>query len=371
MAEPLKVVVTGGAGLLGTHVRVYLAGMPDMQIEAATRVTFEGGDLAALLTGAGAVIHLAGMNRGDDAEVARTNIDLTQQLIAALEQVGSRAHVMFSSSTHIERDTPYGASKRQAAELLSVWAARSGGTFSNVILPGVFGEGGRPYYNSVVSTFCHQLASGETPTPHADSPIEQIHAQEVARLFERLMRERHGGDLRVPGHAMTVYGLLDTLQQMRALYDQHIIPDLREDIRRDLFNTYRSYLYPQRYPVPLTLHSDARGSLFEAIKSPNGGQSFLSTTHPGITRGNHYHTRKVERFLVVGGQADICLRHVLGQEVQRFRVSGEQPSYVDIPTLHTHNITNTGSGELMTLFWTHELFDPAAPDTVALPVESA
>ena len=129
---------------------------------------------------------------------------------------------------------------------------------------------------------------------------------------------------------------------MRDLYAQHIIPDLREDIRRDLFNTYRSYLYPGHYPVALTLHTDPRGSLFEAVKSPNGGQSFMSTTHPGITRGNHYHTRKVERFLVTGGEAEIKLRHLFGNEVQTFRVSGEQPSYVDIPTLHTHNITNVG-----------------------------
>jgi UDP-2-acetamido-2,6-beta-L-arabino-hexul-4-ose reductase len=117
------------------------------------------------------------------------------------------------------------------------------------------------------------------------------------------------------------------------------------------------------------LHTDIRGSLFEAIKSPNGGQSFMSITHPGITRGNHYHTRKVERFLVTGGEAEIKLRHLFGNEVQTFRVTGEQPSYIDIPTLHTHNITNIGTSTLTTLFWTHELFDPASPDTVAEQVE--
>lgn len=370
MAILMKVGITGAGGMLGTHLRAYFHGLADLEVRAADRETFASGGLADFVDGCDAILHLAGMNRGEDAEVAQTNLDLTRQLIEALDARGSTAHVLFSSSTHIERDTAYGTSKREAAAMLSTWAQRSGGKFTNVILPGVFGEGGKPFYNSVVSTFCHQLATGEMPTPHNDGPIEQIHAQDVARRFETLLRGGTVGDVRLQGQEMTVYGLLDTLSGMRDLYAQHIIPDLREDIRRDLFNTYRSYLYPGHYPVALTLHTDPRGSLFEAIKSPNGGQSFMSTTHRGITRGNHYHTRKVERFLVTGGEAEIKLRHLFGTEIQTFRVSGEEPSYVDIPTLHTHNITNVGAVTLTTLFWTHELFDPAQPDTVAEAVES-
>lgn len=373
MAQPLTLTigVTGADGMLGTHVRAYLRTRPEVTVRAAGRDTFAPGRLPEFVDGCDAVIHLAGMNRGDDAVVAETNVDLSRQLISALEAVGSRAHVLFSSSTHVDRDTAYGASKRQAAEELAAWAVRSGGTFTNVILPGVFGEGGRPHYNSVVATFCHQLASGETPTPHGDAPIEQIHAQEVARRMFAMIQQSVTGTVRVEGAPLTVLGLLGTLTEMSETYRQHIIPDLREPIRRDLFNTYRSFLYPRHYPVPLTLHTDPRGSLFEAIKSPNGGQTFMSTTHPGVTRGNHFHTRKVERFLVSGGEAEIRLRHLFGTEIQTFRVSGDQPSYVDIPTLHTHNITNVGTSTLLTLFWTNELFDPANPDQVPEPVELA
>ena len=363
--------VTGADGLLGTHVRAYLHGIPEMHVRVAGRQTFGSGALTTFVEGCDVIIHLAGMNRGDDLVVAETNVALARQLVTALNKTGSQAHILFSSSTHIERDTPYGASKREVASLLEAWATGSKGKFTNVILPGVFGEGGKPFYNSVVSTFCYQLATGETPTPHNDALTEQIHAQEVARRMEAIIREGVVGDVRVQGHSLTVYALLNTLTGMQELYGQHIIPDLREDLRRDLFNTFRSYLYPQHYPVRLTLHTDPRGSLFEAVKSLNGGQSFMSTTHPGITRGNHYHTRKVERFLVTGGEAEIRLRHLFGQEVQTFRVSGDQPSYVDIPTIHTHNITNVGAATLSTLFWTHELFDPANPDTVAELVEPA
>jgi len=290
-------------------------------------------------------------------------VQLGEQLIAAMEAVQVRPHLLFASSTHIERDTAYGASKRQVTELLRNWSQRSGARFTNVILPGVFGEGGKPFYNSVVSTFCAQLAQGQTPSVNADAQVEQIHAQHVARQLLGLIQSGHQGDFRVEGRHLTVGALLDQLRHFRALYAQHIIPDVRDPFDRDLFNTFRSYLYPDHYPVQLTLHSDARGSLFEAVKSPNGGQTFMSTTHPGVTRGNHYHTRKIERFLVISGEAEINLRHVTGQEVQTFRVSGDAPAYVDIPTLHTHNITNVGSSILTTLFWTHELYDPEQPDT--------
>ncbi|WP_022803008.1 polysaccharide biosynthesis C-terminal domain-containing protein [Deinococcus ficus] len=363
----MRVAVTGARGMLGTHLRAYLRSFDDVEVVPVGREEFSG-DLAGALRGCDVVFHLAGLNRGDEQEVARTNVALTERLITALEEAGSHAHVLFSSSTHVERDTPYGQSKRRAAELLQAWAERSGGRFTNVVLPGVFGEGGKPFYNSVVATFCHQLALNEEPTAN-DGETEQIHAQEASRRLWHLVREGETGTMRVEGRKLTVRDLLTTLQEMRETYAEHIIPDISDSFRRDLFNMYRSFLYPWHYPVPLTLHTDPRGSLFEAIKSPSGGQAFMSTTHSGITRGNHFHTRKVERFLVSGGEAEIRLRHIFRDEVQTYRVSGEQPSYVDIPTLHTHNITNVGDGTLLTLFWTNELFDPNDPDQVPELVE--
>ncbi|ADV68596.1 NAD-dependent epimerase/dehydratase family protein [Deinococcus maricopensis] len=367
-----RIGITGARGLLGTHLHAYLKGQPDTEVVAGGREVFGTAEtLQTFVRGCDAIIHLAGMNRGEDADIASTNVLLCEQLIAALTAERARPHLLFSSSTHIERDSAYGVSKRHATSVLRAWAERTGAPFTNLILPGVFGEGGKPFYNSVVSTFCFQVANGESPSVNADAVVEQIHAQEVARQLHHLILEGTTGDVRVTGEQLTVGDLLARLQQFHSLYAAHIIPDVRQDFDRDLFNTYRSYLYPQRYPVALTLHTDARGSLFEAIKSPNGGQAFLSTTHPGITRGNHYHTRKIERFLVTGGEAEIKLRHVTRAEVQTFRVRGDTPVYIDIPTLHTHNITNVGSGVLTTLFWTHELFDPQHPDTYPELVEPA
>jgi UDP-2-acetamido-2,6-beta-L-arabino-hexul-4-ose reductase len=361
----LIVGVTGAEGLIGWQTAVFLKTIPDVELKLATRVTFnEELQLEAFVKSCDVIFHFAGMNRGSDTEVAQTNIALIKTLIAALEKVGSTAHLIFSSSTHIKRETLYGQSKRECAALLEAWALRAGALFTNMVLPNVFGERGKPFYNSVVSTFCHQIALGETPTVHQDAQLEQIHAQAVARAFWDVVQNKQSGEVWLAGQQISVLSLLEKIRGFQELYALHIIPDVRNDFDRDLFNTYRSYLYPSQYPRALTLHSDYRGSLFESVKTLNGGQTFLSTTKSGITRGNHYHTRKVERFLVVSGEAEIRVRRVFDAKVQVLEVSGTQPSYVDIPTLHTHNITNVGSGELITLFWTHEFYNPSAPDTM-------
>lgn len=370
MNPRFSVGVTGYRGLLGWHALGFLKSLPNVVIKFADRDTFaDAQKLEDFVKDCDSIWHFAGMNRGDESEVAQTNLSLTTQLIAAFERTESKAHVLFSNSTHIARDTVYGQSKRECAVLLSDWALRAGGLFSNIILPNVFGEAGKPFYNSVVSTFCFQVARGEQTVVHQDAELEQVHAQVVARAFWDAVCDKRLGDFWLPGRKISVLGLLERIRGFHALYGSHIFPDVRDDFDRDLFNTYRSYLYPDRYPTPLTLHTDARGSLFEAVKTYNGGQTFLSTTKPGITRGNHYHTRKIERFLVVSGEAEIKIRRIFDGEVKVFAVSGKQPSYVDIPTLHTHNITNTGPNELVTLFWTHEFFDPESSDTIMEQVQ--
>lgn len=358
----MNIGVTGAQGFLGWHLMCHAQAKEDVNLIPAGRETFSDLEkLNGFARQCDVVVHLAGVNRGDERELAETNVRLAQQLIYALESQGRTPQVLFASSTHIHRNTSYGRSKRECTDLFAAWAMRSGSLFTNLVLPNVFGECGRPFYNSVVSTFCYQLAHNQTPTVMSNARMEQIHAQDVA---EQIMGSIGRGDeLRIAGRPITARELLDKLLTFKDLYEQHIIPDLRDGFDRDLFNTYRFYLYPQTYPVLVKLHADERGSLFETVKSLNGGQSFLSTTKSGVTRGDHYHTRKVERFIVLQGEAVIQVRRLRTTDVHEFTVSGETPSYVDIPTLHTHNITNVGSNELVTLFWAHELFNPDQPDT--------
>lgn len=360
----IKIGITGADGLIGWHLHSFLHSHKDIEATTAGFLEFASQEaLARFAAPCDFIVHLAGMNRGDDKEVARTNISLTDALIRACKGAGTKPHIIFSSSTHIYRNTPYGNSKKACAELLAAWAAQSGGKFTNLILPNIFGESGRPFYNSAVSTFCFQLANSQEPKVIDDAEIEIVHAQRVAREILSVVKGGETGDFPVAGTRITVSRLLAKLRKMADLYNRHIIPDIRATDDLDLFNTYRSYLFPQKYPVVIAMRKDARGALFEAVKEFNGGQTFISTTWPGVTRGNHYHTLKMERFLVIKGQALIRIRKLFSGEVKEFAVDGNTPGYIDIPALHTHNITNTGDGELITLFWANEVLDPENPDT--------
>lgn len=365
----MRIGITGADGLLGFHMKALLHADRQHEVRLATRETFASpGQLAAFVEGLDGIVHFAGVNRAPEAEVETMNRVLAEQLVAALIATGSKASLIYSNSTHIERDTAYGRGKKQASTAFAGWAAEAGANYVDLVLPHVFGEFGRPFYNSVVSTFCHQLAHQQAPVIQVDGDLELVHAQEVARRCLAALSANESGVVRMVGYPIKVSELLVRLQGLHQTYVSQVVPDLSAPLDLCLFNTLRSYLYPGLYPVELTLRTDPRGTLFEAVKTHHGGQTFLSTTHEGITRGNHYHLRKVERFLVTQGEAEICLRRLFTNDVQVFRVSGSRPCYVDMPTFHTHSIKNVGQGDLTTMFWTNEIFDPADPDTYAEPV---
>jgi len=360
----MRIGITGVDGLLGWHLRCFLYSRKDMLVRGAGRDVFASPErLKEFAASCDAIVHLAGMNRGPDAEVVATNVALTESLLAACDAAGAAPHIVFSSSTRIFAGTPYGESKKKCAALISEWAVKRGARFTNLVLPNIFGEGGKPFYNSAVSTFCYQLANGQEPKIIEDNEIDILHAQRVAALVFAALEQGNSGELSPKGDIFRVSALLARLKTLAADYSEQIFPDLSSPSDLDLFNTYRSYLFPARYPVSIAKRSDERGSVIEAVKGRVGGQTFFSTTVPGVTRGHHYHTRKIERFLVVKGSALVKVRKLFSRDTAEFRVDGEHPGYIDMPALHTHSITNTGKSELITLFWTNEIFDPEMPDT--------
>lgn len=360
----MKIGITGADGLLGFHLRAFLHSCPDVEVDLANRRTFvDCGALDDFVRDLDGLAHLAGMNRGDEGEVERTNVMLAEALKSSLDRTGARPTIAFANSTHVDRDTGYGRGKRTAARLLAEWAETNAAQFCDLVLPNVFGEFGKPFYNSVVSTFCHQIANGGEPEIHVDGMIELVHAQAVAQRVMTALQGGESGQSRMNGTSIRVSALLERTKNLHRQYLAQVVPDLADPFDLRLFNTLRSYMYPGHYPVALNLRCDDRGSLFEAVKTRDGGQTFMSSTHPSITRGNHYHLRKVERFLVVAGEAEIRLRRLFDTRIETFRVCGSRPCYIDIPTFHTHSITNVGSGELMTLFWANEIFDPNDADT--------
>ena len=368
----MKIVVTGARGLIGWHAHARLHGAncaagfkgedAPYEIVALGHASFEDdAALAQAVSGADAVLHFAGVNRAPDDEVEAANPAIARRLVEACVKAGSTPHIVYANSTHASSDTPYGRSKRIAGEVL----AAGPGRYSDLVLPHIFGEGARPYYNNVTATLIDKLLAGETPTANADGRVVLCHAGVAAQAAIDAVLAGTQGVIEPDARPMSVPDLLAKLQGVHDSYSANIYPDLSDPFDVALFNSYRAASFPDGWPRPLKLNTDARGTLFEAVKGGGGGQTFLSTTEPGVTRGDHFHLNKVERFLVVQGEAVIRIRKVLSDEVWEYPVSGDAPAPVDMPTLHTHSIENVGTGPLLTLFWTHDLFDPANPDTFA------
>lgn len=366
-----NILVTGSDGLIGRHFRAWLLTRGDaVETIPCNRKQFNDDVyLGDAIEKADVIVHLAGMNRGDEEEIVETNIALARRITEFCQQLDCKPQIIYSSSTHIDGDSRYGHSKRVAGETFEAWANSEDALFLNLVLPHVFGEHGKPFYNSAVSTFCHQLANGESPKITGDGQVELLHAHDVGRIIWEAIEDSTDGELRPHGCKMFVSELLDTLRRLTDRYQEGVIPQTAESIELKLFNTYRSYIPYDKRAIDLTLHEDNRGNLFEGARADGQGQVFLSTSHPDITRGEHFHFRKVERFLVVQGKAKIRMRRLFEDEIVTYDVSGDRPQAIDIPTLHTHNITNVGDTPLLTLFWAGEHFDPEDSDTWPMPVE--
>lgn len=358
-----RVGVTGADGFLGWHLRVLAATRGDVDLRLLDRrVCADEGTLAQAVDGLDRVVHLAGVNRGDADQVREGNLSPAEILARAVGACERAPELSFANSTQSGNGTVYGTAKERAAETLRGAAAQAGVGFVDVRLPNLFGEHGRPHYNSVVATFCHELAHGGRPRVDQDRPVHLLHARGGAAA---LLDTACGDGASAPsGFTVTVSELLETLAGHAETYGRAEIPSLPDGASVDLFNTLRSFYSPVRSPASLPRHADQRGALVEAVKVHGStGQCFFSSSLPGVTRGQHYHLRKVERFVVVQGEAVISLRRMLHPGVVAHHVSGDDPVAVDMPTMWVHNIRNVGSGPLLTLFWANDLFDPLAPDT--------
>lgn len=370
----LKIGITGQAGFIGSHLYNYLGLSPEKYERIPFKKEYfdDAKALDVFVESCDVIVHLAAMNRHSDQNfIYETNVSLVEKLIKALERTNSNPHIIFSSSTQEEKDNLYGKSKREGRIALLNWAQKVNARFTPCLIPNVFGPFGAPFYNSVVATFCYQLCNNQTPRIEVDSQINLVYVGDlVKRIVEIFCETATSDNLEVNfqntlTNQIKVSELLNLLIEFKNLYlDSGIIPEIKSQFELNLFNTFRSFIPHDRvFPVKYTVHSDVRGNFAEVIRLGIGGQVSYSTTFPGITRGNHFHTRKIERFSVVKGEALIQLRKIGTDKVLEFYLNGDEPAYVDMPIWFTHNIKNIGKEELLTIFWINEFYNPNDPDT--------
>lgn len=363
----MKIGITGSDGFIGWHLRCYLKTLGTIEeTRVADRKVFSDLNLLEnFVVGLDVIVHLAGVNRAEDKELLTGNSEPAQRLVTALGNKNNSARILYASSTYAETaNNAYGKGKASAGNILKDWAKNSNGYLLNMIIPHVFGEYGKPFYNSAIATFCHQIINKEKITVNPEGELELIHVQELVEKIIQAIEDGSEGDIRILGKKISV---IDAANRLQALYEEYVvhnrIPDLSNNLERSLFNALRgAFANNERVIIPVK-HTDERGWLVETVKAGSGGQCFVSTTKSGITRGNHFHRRKVERFFVLQGKGRIKLRKLFSDNVITYDIDGKAPSYVDIPTLHTHSVTNIGDNDLIMLFWADEFYDPENSDT--------
>lgn len=368
------VAITGADGFIGRNLRASLSGREDMELACVDVGDGESG-LEEAIGRADFVIHLAGVNRPvDPAEFATGNTGLTEKIVGALSASGRNVPVLMSSSIQAALENPYGKSKLGAEEAVFAYGRSSGAPVYVFRLPNVFGKWCRPNYNSVVATWCHNTARG-LPISINDPSTELnlVYIDDVVAAFIEALdgRVKPGSDGFCAVERTYRRRLGAIAESLRAFSESRstlVAPSFSDDFERSLYATWLSYLPEDAFGYALEMKRDQRGWLAEFIKSPSFGQVFISRTKPGITRGNHWHHTKVEKFLVVSGMAVIKFRKIGSAEVLEYPVTGDELRVVDIPAGYTHSITNAGSEDLITLFWADEMFDPAKPDTYFLEV---
>jgi UDP-2-acetamido-2,6-beta-L-arabino-hexul-4-ose reductase len=365
-----KIGITGKNGFIGYHlfntIKLYSSEFELIDFE---RDMFDDPiRLDSFVKSCDVIVHLAALNRHNDGDtIYNTNTGLVTKLIESLVRTQAKPHVIISSSTQEERDNIYGKSKKEARFLFSTWAKNVNSVFTGMIIPNVFGPFGIPFYNSVIATFCHQITKNETPKIEIDGQLKLIYVGELVQEILLSIRKKLNNHEYFVSHTAEskVSEIRDLLLIYKELYqDQGEIPNLVNSFEHNLFNTFRCYMDIQNYfPKKFVQHIDNRGAFVEIIRLGIGGQVSFSTTVPGITRGNHFHTRKIERFAVIKGKALIQLRRIGTQEIYNYLLDGNEPACVDMPIWFTHNIKNIGDDTLYTNFWINEPYNSNDPDT--------
>jgi UDP-2-acetamido-2,6-beta-L-arabino-hexul-4-ose reductase len=368
-----KILITGGRGFLGRNLAVHLLERKDCE----TRIFDQENsveDLKSWVLDADVIFHLAGINRPQNPIDFETgNAGLTELMCQFLQEGGRSPKIVFSSSIQAELDNPYGASKAKAENALRQYAAETGACVRIYRLKNLFGKWCRPNYNSVTATFCHNIAN-DLPIVVSD-PARELELSYVDDVVAAFMSEIDGwqttgeASADIQSYRIQLGDLAGRIQAFHEMRTTLTLPDFAEWFNRALYATYLSYVPPEARQHNLEIKSDARGSLAEFIKQEHFGQIFVSRTKPCVTRGNHYHHTKTEKFLVVEGNGLIRMRSIEGGPVSEYPVIGSAYQVINIPPGFTHSITNVGLGEMVTLFWSSEMFDPNRPDTYFLPVE--
>ncbi|MCI2253107.1 capsular polysaccharide biosynthesis protein CapF [Domibacillus sp. PGB-M46] len=369
----MKILVTGAKGFIGKNLIVELKNRNYTEIFEYTK-DLGIAQLEKFCEEADFVFHLAGINRPkEQAEFMEGNFGFTATLLDVLKKCQNTCPVMVSSSIQAELDNPYGKSKKAGEDLLFNYSKETGARVLVYRFPNVFGKWCKPNYNSAIATFCNNIARDLPIT--VNDPSVTMNLVYIDDVIEELICALEGNEheagkfCEVPVvHTVQLGEIIAAIESFKKSRDERSIPDMSNPFIKKLYSTYLSYLPEDKFSYDLKMNVDQRGSFTEFIKTSDRGQISVNISKPGITKGNHWHHTKNEKFLVVSGNGVIRFRKIDSEELIEYYVSGDKLEVVDIPVGYTHNIENLGVSDMVTVMWVNEIFDPEKPDTIFLEV---
>jgi UDP-2-acetamido-2,6-beta-L-arabino-hexul-4-ose reductase len=369
----MKILVTGANGFVGKNLVAELKNRGFNDIFEFTKES-DPSLLEKYTKECNFVFHLAGVNRPkDEDEFIEGNFGFTSQLLELLKKYDNKAPILLTSSIQAEKDNPYGRSKKAGEELLFNYYFETDVKVYIYRLPNLFGKWSKPNYNTVVATFCHNIARGlDIQINNPDAELNLCYIDDVLEEFIRALEGNptmQNDFCNVPvTHNIKLGELADLIKSFKDSRTNLNIPNMEDALTKKLYSTYLSFLPKDQFSYDLKMNCDHRGSFTEFMRTPDRGQVSVNVSKPGITKGNHWHHTKNEKFLVVSGEGLIRFRKIDSDEIIEYRVSGEKLQVVDIPTGYTHSIVNVGESDLVTVMWANECFDPEKPDTYFVEV---
>ncbi len=369
----MKILITGAGGFIGQNLIAELNTSKDYEILEYSKASSLR-ELDAFCQEAEFVFHLAGVNRPEDpSEYMDGNFGFTSKLLELLKIHENKCPVMIASSVQASLDNPYGLSKKAGEDVVFDYSRETGAKVLVYRFPNVFGKWCRPNYNSAVATFCHNMTH-DLPIKVNDPSVimKLVYIDDVVFELKNALKGNEnqiGAFCEVPIiHTVSLGDIVSKLEGFKMSRDNRSIPDMTDAFTKKLYSTFLSYLPSDQFNYPLKMNVDPRGSFTEFIKTPDRGQVSVNISKPGITKGNHWHHTKNEKFLVVSGSGVIRFRRIDSNYILEYFVSGDKLEVVDIPPGYTHNIENLGNADMVTIMWANEAFDPDRPDTYFLEV---
>ncbi|WP_392454630.1 NAD-dependent epimerase/dehydratase family protein [Chryseomicrobium aureum] len=368
--KELRIAITGANGFIGKNLTSELKNQGYINLAVITRDTNEE-EMKSILKDVEFVFHLAGINRPiSESEFEKGNKDFTRKILDTLDELNNTVPLVVSSSTQATNDNAYGLSKKAAEQAVEKYSKDNDVECGIYRLPNVFGKWSKPNYNSAIATFCHNIAL-DLPIQVNDPNVELtlVYIDDVVKEFIKCLDGMDTLYREVPVvHKKKLGEIVELIYSFKASRENRSVPKLDDPFEKKLYSTYLSFLPEDQFNYELKMNVDQRGSFTEFIKTVDRGQVSINISKPGITKGNHWHHTKNEKFLVVSGHGVIRFRKPDEEKIIEYFVSGEKLEVVDIPVGYTHNIENLGETDMVTVMWVNEPFDPENPDTYFLEV---